>query len=85
VPWRPYPIPRPAEPPVRVTVDGEVFDVTARPNHPGHYDYAWISGPNPGYGFSLASSDGRLSGMVDHEDAIRDFLSQVDPVTGYLE
>ena len=70
MPWCPSPIPRPAEPPVRVTVDGEVFDVTTQPDHPGHYHYAWISGPNPGYGFSSASSDGRPSSMVDHEEAI---------------
>jgi hypothetical protein len=85
VPWRPSLIPRPAEPPVRVTVDGEVFDVTTQPDHPGHYHYAWISGPNPGYGFSSASSDGRPSSMVDHVEAIRNFLSQVDPETGYIE
>jgi hypothetical protein len=85
VPWRPSPIPPPAEPAVRVTADGEVFDVTTQTDQPGHYHYAWISGPNPGYGFSSASSDGRLSSVVDHEEAIRNFLSQVDPVTGYIE
>jgi hypothetical protein len=83
VPWRPSPTPPPAEPPVRVIVDGEVFDVTTQTDQPGHY--AWISGPNRGYGFSSASSDGRLSSVVDHEEAIRNFLSQVDPVTGYIE
>jgi hypothetical protein len=85
VTWRPSPIRRPAEPAVRVTVDGEVFDVTAQPDHPGHYHYEWISGPNPGYGFSMASSDERPSTMVDHEEAIRNFLSQMDPETGCIE
>jgi hypothetical protein len=85
VPWRPSPTPPPAEPPVRVIVDGEVFDVTTQPDRPGQYHYAWISGPNPDYGFSSASSDGRLSSMVDHEEAIRNFLALVDPVTGYIE
>jgi hypothetical protein len=89
VPWRPSPIRRPAgsaaEPSVRVTVDEEVFDVTTQPDHHGHYHYAWISGPNPDYGFSSASSDGRPSTMVDHEEAIRNFLSHVDPETGYIE
>ena len=66
-------------------VDGEVLDITTQPDHPGHYHYAWISGPNPGYGFSSASSDGRPSSMVDHEEAIRNFLSHVDPETGYIE
>jgi hypothetical protein len=68
---------------VRVEVDGEVFDVVAREDRPGQYDYAWISGPNPGYGFSSASSDRRSSTMADHRAAIRDFLSQVDPETGF--
>jgi hypothetical protein len=85
VPWRPSPIPRSAEPPVRVTVDGEEFDVTTQPDHPGHYHYVWISGPNPGYGFSSASSDGLPSSNVNHEEAIRNFLSHVDRGTGYIE
>lgn len=70
---------------VRVEVDGEVFDVVARGDRPGQYDYTWTSGPNPGYGFGSASSDGRASTMADHEAAIRNFLSQVDPETGYIE
>jgi hypothetical protein len=85
VPWRPSPIPRAAELPVRVIVDGEMFDVTTQPDHPGYYHYAWISGPNPGYGFSSASSDRRLFSMVDHEEVIGNFLAQVDRVTGYIE
>ncbi|GAA0433518.1 hypothetical protein Acor_07690 [Acrocarpospora corrugata] len=70
---------------VRVEVDGEVFDVVARGDRPGQYDYAWISGPNPGYGFGSARSDGGASTMADHEAAIRSFLAQVDPETGYIE
>ena len=31
------------------------------------------------------ASDGRPSTMDDHEEAIRNFLSQVDPETGYTE
>jgi len=42
-------------------------------------------GGRPDYGFSSASSDGRPSTMVDHEEAIRNFLSLVDPETGYIE
>lgn len=85
MPWRPSPTPPPADPPVRITVDGEVFEVTTQPDRPGHYHYAWLSGSNPGYGFSSASSDGRAATMGDHEEAIRDFLSQVDRRTGYIE
>jgi hypothetical protein len=73
-----------ANPPTRIEVDGEVFAVVARGDRPGQYDYAWTSGPNAGYGFSSASSDGRLSTTADHEEAIRNFLSQVDPETGYI-
>jgi hypothetical protein len=67
------------ERPIRVEVDGEVFDVAARRDHPGQYDYEWTSGRNSGYGFFSTSSDGRPSTMADHEEAIRNFLSQVDP------
>jgi hypothetical protein len=83
--WSAYESSSAAEPPVRVTVDEEVFDVMTQPDHPGAYHYAWISGPNPDYGFSSASSDRRPSTMVDHEEAIRNFLSLVDPETGYIE
>jgi hypothetical protein len=69
----------------RIEVDGEVFDVVARPDPPGQVDYTWMSGPNPGYGFSSASSDGGAATRVDHVAAIRSFLSQVDPATGYIE
>lgn len=63
--------------------DGAVFDIVPRPDHPGTYDYTWVSGPNPGYGFSSASSD--RSPAADHERAIRDFLAQIDPETGHIE
>lgn len=69
---------------VRVEVDGEVFDVVARGDRPGQYDYTWISGRTR-YGFGSASSDGRASTKADHEAAIRNFLSQVDPETRYIE
>jgi pimeloyl-ACP methyl ester carboxylesterase len=72
------------QPSARLEVDGQVFDVAARHDRPGQYDYAWISGQNPGYGFSSGRSDGGPSTMVDHEAAIRTFLSQLDPETGYI-
>lgn len=87
--WRPFPTRRlgdpAAEPPVRVSVDGEDFDVTASADRPGQYHYDWVSGPNAGYGFTSASSDGRPSTLADHEECIRNFLEQVDPETGYIE
>ena len=68
----------------RLTVDGEVFEVK-RGTTPGHYHYAWVSGPNSGYGFSSTVSDGSSLTDEQHLDAIRDFLAAVDPTTGYIE
>lgn len=73
------------EPPTRVEVDGEVFDVAAERNRPSQYHYTWISGPNSGYGFSSGTSDGRAMSSADIEASIRNFLAQVDPRTGYIE
>lgn len=70
---------------VRIEVDGELFEVSERPDRPGQYDFSWLSGPNPDYGFSSASSDGSAMGRGDFEDEIRSFLAQVDPETGYIE
>jgi hypothetical protein len=72
----------PADRPTRVDVDGHLFDVAVRR---GQYDVTWISGPNPGYGFSLRSSDDRPMTQTQLEEAIRSFLGQVDPETGYVE
>ena len=65
-----------------MVVDGEQFNVSERAVEPGVYDFRWTSGPNEGYGFGSAGGS-----MTDAEleDAIRDFLSQVDPITGYIE
>lgn len=35
--------------------------------------------------FGSGSSDGLPCSLRDHEDAIRDFLSDVDPNTGYID
>ena len=69
----------------RIEVDGQLFEVSARADRPGQYDFAWLSGPNPDYGFSSASSDGSAMTAGDFEDAIRNFLAQIDPATGYIE
>ncbi|MEV6418028.1 hypothetical protein [Kribbella sp. NPDC051718] len=66
----------------RVEVDGELFDV--RVDAPGHYHFDWISGPNPGYGFSSATSDASALSAAAMEESIRSFLKQVDPTTGYI-
>ena len=83
--YRPFPDDGAREPATRVEVDGEVFDVVAHRDRPGQYHFDWISGPNPGYGFSSGSSDGRGMSNADLEASIRNFLAQVDPDTGYIE
>lgn len=66
-------------------VDGQRFEVTERSGVPGQYDFDWVSGPNRGYGFTSASSDGSSRTKLELEDAARHFLSLIDPVTGYIE
>jgi hypothetical protein len=73
------------EPPTRVEVDGEVFDVAAERDRQGQYHFDWVSGPNSNYGFAVGTSDGRKMSSADIEDAIRAFLAEVDPETGYIE
>lgn len=71
--------------PFRIEVDGEQFDVSASRDRPGHYRFDWVSGRNAGYGFSAGSADGRSMRDSEIENAIRSFLAQVDPETGYIE
>ncbi len=71
--------------PIRVEVDGEVFEVVAADrDNPGAYHYHWLSGRNPDYGFTAARSDHRPPALDEHRQAIRDFLTGIDPETGYL-
>lgn len=62
-------------------VDGQMFAL--RPGDGGGTDYTWLSGPNPGYGFSLSPTP-NLS-IDEHRENIRDFLHMVDPTTGFIE
>ncbi|MCZ7438193.1 hypothetical protein O7598_17415 [Micromonospora sp. WMMC241] len=66
---------------VTLDVDGELF--TIRADEFGGTDYAWLNGPDPGYGFGVSPTPD-LS-LDEHVANIRDFLAQVDPVTGHLE
>jgi hypothetical protein len=70
---------------IRIEVDGQAFEVVAHADRAGQYHFTWLSGPNPDYGFTSASSDGSSMSTGDLEDAIRNFISQVDPETGYIE
>ena len=75
---------RPADGTRTFVVDGETFEVTRRPDERHVHDLDWVSGPNAGYGFTSAAYGG--GPMTDDEiiDGIRNFLSQVDPATGYI-
>lgn len=62
-------------------VDGEVFAL--RLTSQGGTDYTWLSGPNPGYGFSQSPTPNMS--LDEHQENIRNFLAQIDPSTGYIE
>lgn len=66
-------------------VDGETFDVAERAGEPGVYELRWASGPNADYGFATSTCSGDGEPVAELEDAIRNFLSQVDRTTGYIE
>lgn len=68
-----------------LAVDGERFDVTERPDELGTYDFTWLSGPNPGYGFTSAVQPARALSEQELQASARDFLKQVDPTTGHIE
>lgn len=65
---------------ITVVVNGETFRVRRR--GPRTYDYDWVSGANPGYGFTRGSSVEGTPTRGDHEEAIRGFLAGIDPQTG---
>ena len=69
--------------PVLLTVDGQHFRVRERAEEPGVYDFDWLSGPQE-YGFGLSGYDGSPMSLTEMETAIREFLAQIDPATGYL-
>ncbi|MFE9252439.1 hypothetical protein EAO70_09310 [Streptomyces sp. adm13(2018)] len=68
-----------------LVVDGETFDVTERPDELGTYDFTWLSGPNPGYGFTSAVQPARALSEPELQALAQDFLKQVDPTTGHIE
>lgn len=64
----------------RLEVDGEVFEL--RPDKFAGTHYTWVSGPNLGYGFGVSPT---TEAVEQHEANIRNFLSMIDPGTGYIE
>jgi hypothetical protein len=69
----------------RMSVDGEEFEVSQPDGKPGTYNFTWLTGPNPGYGFGFTTHPPVPSDTDDLEAAVRDFLAQVDPETGHIE
>ena len=67
-----------------LTVDGERFRVARRTGTGTTYDYTWLTGPNDGYGFTGSMSGEHPMTEDEHEESIREFLSGIDPETGYL-
>jgi hypothetical protein len=80
-----------------IHVDGERFVVRRSQSEAGGFDYEWVTGPHPGYGFStgspLAYSRGEPStadlsglGMGDEPfvEQARTFLAMIDPATGFV-
>lgn len=67
----------------RMTVDGELWEVTF---HDGQYDFTWLAGKAPGYGFASRLSDPDATLSPERiEQTIREFMSDVNPETGYLD
>ncbi|KRF12461.1 hypothetical protein ASG90_15980 [Nocardioides sp. Soil797] len=69
--------------PNQLTVDGERWQVTVRA---GQYDFTWLTGVAPGYGFASLLSDAEAVLSRDQvERMIREFMSNVNPETGHLD
>jgi hypothetical protein len=66
-------------------VDGEEWVVRERSQEHGVYDFEWVSGPNLGYGFTSYSSVGHSKTEAQLDEAIRTFLTGINPATGYLD
>ena len=65
-------------------VAGERFraSLRSRRGHLYEYDYTWLTGPNDGYGFTVAGPFEQSE--AEHKATIAGFLAEIDPATGYL-
>lgn len=82
--------PQPGEGPITLIVDGEVFTLRMRLDG-GDVCY-WESGPNEGYGFgggpvrTVGDPNAEyFKTIAEHRASISDFLSNINPETGYLD
>lgn len=67
----------------RLIVDGESWEVAAID---GQFEFRWLRANLPDYGFSSRPSrQGAIPTVAQVEEMIRDFMSNVDPATGYLD
>ncbi|WP_329343094.1 hypothetical protein OG866_42215 [Streptomyces sp. NBC_00663] len=55
------------------------------PEGSGSYEFTWLSGPNPGYGFATQVHGGATLSVPELEQEAREFLALVDPHTGHIE
>ncbi|WJL96785.1 hypothetical protein QSU92_06335 [Microbacterium sp. ET2] len=62
-------------------VRGEIFEWSLRD---GANQFAWLSGPNKGYGFAIGRTDSAPLAEVEARDHVEAFLTEIDPETGYL-
>jgi hypothetical protein len=67
----------------QITVEGELFEVSTPANNLQTRWFKWLSGPNEDYGFMSGLHGGEWTPEMIEESA-RDFLSQIDPNTGYI-
>lgn len=63
-------------------VRGESFRVMLSDDGAAHY--TWVSGRNPGYGFTIGGASAAMFTDQQHQNAIEVFLDEVDPETGHL-
>ena len=67
-----------------IIVDGEMWAISTRGD--GHIDHRWLSGIAPGYGFMARPNRPDVVPTLEQtKAAIRDFMSNVNPETGYLD
>jgi hypothetical protein len=66
-----------------LTVDGESWEVTAAD---GQFEFSWLSGTADSYGFSSRPFPATTTLSIEQlEQMIREFMSNVNPETGYLD
>jgi hypothetical protein len=66
-----------------LVVNGELFHVRENAGIPGDYNFGWLSGPNDGFGFGLATNNRTRLSVVELREEISSWLAMIDPETGY--